>query len=64
MQQQQPGQFVSGAAVALDRRNRGANRRSTDTALGRLHSSNTHIVKVGARTQIIPFLLVSVPVAF
>lgn len=36
---------MSGAAVARDRRNRGANRRSTDTAIGRHHSSNS--IRVG-----------------
>ncbi|DBA79175.1 hypothetical protein WJX77_012098 [Trebouxia sp. C0004] len=41
MQQSQPGQYMSGAAMARDRRNRGANRRSTDTAIGRQHSSNS-----------------------
>ena len=40
-QQSQPGQYMSGAAVARERRNRGANRRSTDTAIGRHISSNT-----------------------
>lgn len=47
MQESQPGQYMSGAAVARDRRNRGANRRSTDTAIGRHHSSNS--IRVGAR---------------
>ena len=46
-QQSQPGQYMSGAAVARDRRNRGANRRSTDTAIGRHHSSNS--IRVGTR---------------
>ena len=34
-QQQQPIQFQSGAAVARERRSRGAKRRSTDTTAGR-----------------------------
>ncbi len=38
---------MSGAAVARDRRNRGANRRSTDTAIGRHYSSNS--IRVGTR---------------
>lgn len=38
---------MSGAAVARDRRNRGANRRSTDTAIGRHQFTNS--IHVGTR---------------
>lgn len=46
MQQQQPGEFISGASIARDRRNRGANRRSSDTVILRQSSSNSRLPKV------------------
>lgn len=47
LQEQQPSQFVSGANGARDRRNRGTNRRSTETALGKQHTSGvTRLPKV------------------
>ena len=46
MQQQQPGQFVSGASVARDRRQRGVNRRSSDAVIPRQSSTNSRLPKV------------------
>ncbi|KAL3150569.1 hypothetical protein ABBQ32_000381 [Trebouxia sp. C0010 RCD-2024] len=48
MQQQQPGEFISGASIARDRRNRGANRRSSDAVIPRQSSSNSRLPKVVA----------------
>lgn len=46
VQQQQPGQFISGAGIARDRRNRGANRRSSESVIPRHSSSNSRLPKV------------------